>query len=87
MSYFFQNKIFKYESVKFKKLIPSEEKYSITIDYLKDFFLLKKIVTKKKDIYLSRKKIVRRLKKFSNIINITDTFSLKNSKYDVRLKI
>ena len=87
MSYFFQNKIFKYEAVKFKKFLPSEEKYSITIDYLKDFFLLKKIVTKKKDIYLSRKKIVRRLKKFSNIINITDTFSLKNSKYDVRLKI
>ena len=87
MSYFFQNKNFKYEAVKFKKFIPSEEKYSITIDYLKDFFLLKKIVTKKRDIYLSRKKIVRRLKKFSNKINITDNFSLKNSKYDVRLKI
>jgi hypothetical protein len=49
--------------------------------------LLKKIVTKKKDIYLSRKKIVCRLRKFSNKINISDTFLLKNSKYDVRLKI
>ena len=87
MSYFFQNKLFKYEAVKFKKFLTSEEKYSITIDYLKDYFLLKKIVTKKKDIYLSRKKIVCRLRKFSNKINISDTFSLKNSKYDVRLKI
>ena len=87
MSYFFQNKLFKYEAVKFKKFISSEDKYSITIDYLKDYFLLKKIVTKKKDIYLSRKKIVCRLRKFSNKINISDTFSLKNSKYDVRLKI
>lgn len=87
MSYFFQNKFFKYENVKFKNFIPLEKKYSITIDYLKDFFLLKKIITKKKDIYLSRKKIVHRLRKFSKKINILDNFSLKNSKYDVRLKI
>jgi spore coat polysaccharide biosynthesis protein SpsF (cytidylyltransferase family) len=87
MSYYFQNKFFKHEEVKFKKFFSSEEKYSITIDYLKDYFLLKKIITKTKDIYLSRKKIVRRLIKFSNKVNISDTFSLKNSKYDVRLKI
>lgn len=87
MSYFFQNKLFKYEFVKFKKFIPYEEKYSITVDYLKDYLLLKKIICKIHEIYLSRKTIVHRLRKFSNRVNISNNFALKNSAYDVRLKI
>jgi spore coat polysaccharide biosynthesis protein SpsF len=87
MSYFFQNKLFKYEFLKFKKFIPHEEKYSITVDYLKDYLLLKKIIRKISEIYLSRKAIVHRLRKFSNKVNISNNFALKNSVYDVRLKI
>jgi spore coat polysaccharide biosynthesis protein SpsF (cytidylyltransferase family) len=87
MSYFFQNKFFKYELVKFKKFVPFEEKYSITIDYLKDYLLLKKIISSLQEIYLSRKEIVCKLRKFSNKVNISNTFPLKNSIYDVRLKV
>ena len=87
MSYFFQNKYFKHNNVKFKKFIPHEEKYSITIDYLKDYLLLKKIITKTNYIYLCRKKIVHRLRKFSKKNEKPATYSLKNSIYDVRLKV
>ena len=68
-----------------KKVIKKENFLSITIDTKQDFENLKKLIKFKKDIFISRLKIINRLKLSKKNI-IKKLIPLKKKFYNVRLK-
>ena len=61
LTYFFVRASFKFEEIILKKYFKNENLNSITIDTLKDFKKLKKLL--KTNIFLSRKSIIKKIKK------------------------
>ena len=62
-----------------------EKKLSITIDYKKDFFKLKKLIEKKDDIYFDKKYIIKKLQ-VENSIKNHRFIPMKTKKYNVKLR-
>ena len=85
LTYFFVRASFKFEEIILKKYFKNENLNSITIDTLKDFKKLKKLL--KTNIFLSRKSIIKKIKKqkIKNQIS-KKRVPVVTKKYDVRLK-
>ena len=89
LTYFFKRSIFKIESCKLLKYFKNQHKYNISIDYKKDFILLKKILKNKDIININFKDLIELLIKYTNpkqIISKNFKIKLKTKKYDVRFK-
>lgn len=85
--YFKRKDYFKTEDVKFKKFFFNEPNYSISIDYLKDYVLLKNLLKKNNNRYnISRKLISFFLKNNTKPIKLINEVPLKTYKYDVSFK-
>ncbi len=84
LTYFFLRKSFKFKNVKLKKYLKKENNISITIDYKKDFNLLKRVL--KNDIYKDRKEIILHLKNQKVKKIDSKKISIKNKIYDVSFK-
>ncbi len=83
--YFKRPEMYKIENLKLKKINKNQHLQSISIDSLKDFRLLKKLLNKVSVHNLTRKKIISFLKK-NVIIQKKKRISLVTNKYDVRYK-
>ena len=69
MTYFIlRKKQFKVNRVKFKEIIKNQNKFCVTVDYLKEFFLLKKIL-KNENYNIDHNEVLKFLKK-NNVTNI-----------------
>ena len=75
------NKIYCLKIKKNKK----EKKLSITIDYKKDFLKLKRLIEEKKDIYIKKNYITKKLK-IDNLIKTKKFIPLITKKYNVKFK-
>ena len=84
LTYFFLRKSFKFKNVKLKKYLKKENNISITIDYKKDFNLLKRVL--KNNIYKDRKEIILHLKNQKVKKIDSKKISIKNKIYDVSFK-
>ena len=99
MTYFFlRKKIFKINQVKFKEIIKNQSRFCLTVDYKKDFLLIKKIFRKKNLFvkhdellnFLIKKKLIKKkgFKRFIPLITKNYDASLKSDKrlYFIDLK-
>ena len=88
MTYFFLRKNqFKINRVKFKEIINDQNKFCITVDYNKEYLLIKKIL-KNRNYYVNHNEILKFLKK-NDLLKKTHFkrfIPIVTKNYDVRLK-
>ena len=65
LSYYYFKSKFKKKSIKFSKSIKDENLYNISIDYKKDFILLKRLIKFYKSFFVKKKEIAFFVKKYS----------------------
>lgn len=75
LTFFYLRQLFKIQRINFKKLFLKQDKISISIDEPKHLINLKKIIIKKKDIYINRYNLLKRLKKHAS------KFQVKKKRY------
>lgn len=88
MTYFFlRKKQFKINRFKFKEIIKNQNKFSVTVDYLKEYLLIKKIF-EKENFHINHNQIVKFLKKqkFIKKISFKRFIPIITKKYNVSLK-
>ena len=90
LSYFLIRNIYGFKKFLFTSKYNELSKYSLTVDYKKEFFVLKKMFEYfKYDYLVSTKKILLYIKKNKNYLSklkIKKFISLKTKRYDVSLK-
>ena len=86
LSYYYLKSKFKKKSIKFSKSIKDENLYNISIDYKKDFILLKRLIRFYKSFFVKKKEIAFFVKKYSKKKKIKTKIPLVTKNYDVRLK-
>ena len=89
LTYFFKRSIFKIENFFFKKYFKNQERYNISIDNKKDFYLLKKIIKENRNFYFNLKNLVKTLRKYSypnNTLKKKIKIKLLTKKYNVKFK-
>ena len=88
MTYFFlRKKQFKINKVKFKEIIKNQNKICVTVDYKKEFLLIKKILNQK-NFHIKHNQILKFIKK-NNVIRklpFKKFIPVITKKYDVTLK-
>jgi len=84
LTYFFLRKSFKFKKIILKKYLIKENNISVTIDYKKDFNLMKRIL--KNNIYKTRKEIILDLKDQKISKSNNKRVLTKNKFYDVSFK-
>ena len=88
MTYFFLRKEqFKLNRVKFKEIIKNQSKFCVTVDYLKEYFLLKRIL-KSNNYYINHNEILKFLSKNNLVkkISFNRLIPLITKKYNASLK-
>jgi len=88
MTYFFlRKKQFKINQVKFKEILENQNKFCVTVDYKKEFLLIKDIL-KDGDYYITHNEIMRFMKKNNLVkkIHYKRYVPLITNNYDVSLK-
>ena len=88
MTYFFlRKKEFKINRFKFKEIVYNQNKYCVTVDYLKEYLLIKKIL-KNENFHLSHNQILKFLKinNFAKKIPFKRFIPTVTKKYNVQLK-
>lgn len=88
MTYFFlRKKLFKLNRVKFKEIVKNQSKYSVTVDYNKDYLLIKKII-KNSNFLIKHNEILNFLKKnyYYKKFSFKRYVPLITKKYNVSLK-
>ena len=88
LTYFFKRKdYFKIQEVNIKKYHKKENNFSVSVDYLKDFKLLNRLLKRNDYRYnLKRYDIVDFLKNNSKLVKTLNKIPLKTSKYNVMFK-
>ena len=89
MTYFFlRKKQFKINRVKFKEIIKDQNKYCVTVDYNKEYLLIKRII-KNGNFYINHYEILNFLKNNNLIkkISFKRFIPIETKKYNVSLKI
>lgn len=85
LTYFFKRpNIYKVNKVYFKKIFKDQNKYKISIDNKKEFNLLNKFFSSKKDIFFKRSEIINFLKKNSRKKKINKRIKIVTNNYDAR---
>jgi spore coat polysaccharide biosynthesis protein SpsF (cytidylyltransferase family) len=87
MTYFFlRKKQFKINRIKFKEIIKNQNKFCVTVDYNKEYLLIKKIF-KNKNFYVNHNEVLRFLSKNNLIkkIPFKRFVPVMTKKYNVRL--
>jgi len=88
MTYFFlRKKIFKINNVKFKEIVKNQNKLRVTVDYKKDYFLIKKMI-ESNNYYLNHNQILDFFKKKNllKIKNFKRFIPLVTKNYNASLK-
>ena len=88
MTYFFlRKKQFKINQVKFKEILENQNKFCVTVDYKKEFLLIKNIL-KDGDYYITHNEIMKFMKKNNLVkkIHYKRYVPLITNNYDVSLK-
>ena len=88
LTFFYLRKAFKIQRVNFKNLLSNQSKISISIDKPKNLSNIKKIILRKKEIYITRNLLLKKIKKCQKIFYSKKIryINLVSKKFNVKLK-